>query len=131
MENQSFNKQNPKNIIIGKLGEDIAFNYLKSKNYKIIERNFKKPFGEIDLIAKSKNNTLVFIEVKTLEKKSIGLLPEDEMTYQKIKKLKKICEYYALKNKNLINEKQGWQIDLIAIIINNKNFEIKHYENIV
>jgi len=53
------------------------------------------------------------------------------MTFSKIKKLKKICEYFALKNKNLINEKQGWQIDLITIILKKTGEkEIKHYENI-
>jgi len=121
----------PKNIELGILGEKIASDYLVSKNYKIITKNFRKTFGEIDIVAKSKNNTLTFFEVKTIEENNLGFLPEDQMTFSKIKKLKKICEYFALKNKNLINEKQGWQIDLITIILKKSGEkEIKHYENI-
>jgi putative endonuclease len=121
--------KNPKEI--GILGEDIAVEYLKSNGYKIISRNFKKPFGEIDIIAKSKNNVVVFFEVKALNENDFGFLPEDQMNYLKIKKLKKICNYYILKNNNLINKINGWQIDLIAIIFKKDNsFEIKHYENI-
>jgi len=121
----------PKNIELGILGEKIASDYLVSKNYKIITKNFRKTFGEIDIVAKSKNNTLIFFEVKTIEENDLGFLPEDQMTFSKIKKLKKICEYFALKNKNLINEKQGWQIDLITIILKESGEEeIRHYENI-
>jgi len=121
----------PKNIELGILGEKIASDYLVSKNYKIITKNFRKTFGEIDIVAKSKNNTLTFFEVKTIKENGFDFLPEDQMTSSKIKKLKKICEYFALKNKNLINEKQGWQIDLIAIILKKSGEkEIKHYENI-
>ncbi|MGC8776234.1 MAG: YraN family protein [Minisyncoccia bacterium] len=118
-------------IILGKTGEDIASKYLESKKYKIILRNFKKTFGEIDIVAKEKNNTLVFVEVKTIEKNSFDFLPEDEMSFSKIKKLKKICEYFALKNKNLIDDQAGWRIDLIAILKNKDQYEIKHYENIL
>jgi putative endonuclease len=118
------------NIILGKLGEEIALSYLKKLNYKIIDKNFRKKFGEIDIIAKSPKGILIFFEVKTLQQKNNGLLPEDEMTQAKIKKLKKICEYFALKNQNLINQ-PGWRIDLLAITIKNNNeYLINHYENI-
>lgn len=48
---------------IGNKAEDHAANYLKKQGYKIIERNYNLPCGEIDIIAK-KNKTLVFVEVK-------------------------------------------------------------------
>lgn len=118
------------NIELGKLGEELATQYLKKLKYKIIARNFKKPFGEIDIIAKSKNGTLVFFEVKTTKETQIGPSSEDQMTFSKIKKLKKICNYFVLKNPNLIN-KNGWQIDVLAINIKNDNsYNINHYENI-
>lgn len=49
---------------IGDLGEKYAEKYLKKNKFKIIQRNYRKKFGEIDIIAQ-KFDTLVFIEVKT------------------------------------------------------------------
>ncbi|MBI5183448.1 MAG: YraN family protein, partial [Nitrospinae bacterium] len=49
---------------LGRKGEDIATRYLKEMGYKIIERNFRCPMGEIDLIA-SEKGVLIFIEIRT------------------------------------------------------------------
>ena len=56
---------------IGNLGEDMAVKFLLEKGYEIIERNFLKPFGEIDIIAKDKD-FLVFIEVKARKNINFG-----------------------------------------------------------
>lgn len=58
------NKKN--NIELGFLGEDIACQYLIENRYKIIERNYRKPWGEIDIIAKNPDKILIFVEVKTI-----------------------------------------------------------------
>ena len=50
----------------GKLGENIACRYLVENGYKIIERNFRQKWGELDIIAKAPDKTLVFVEVKTV-----------------------------------------------------------------
>ncbi|MBR5388228.1 MAG: YraN family protein [Clostridia bacterium] len=50
--------------LLGKVGEKKAADYLKKKGYKILERNYKNPFGEIDIIARDGEYT-VFTEVKT------------------------------------------------------------------
>jgi len=55
-----------KKSLIGKLGEDIACEFLKNNKYKIIERNFRRPWGELDIITQNKNGVLVFVEVKTI-----------------------------------------------------------------
>jgi putative endonuclease len=49
---------------VARIGKDIATNYLRKKNYTIIERNFRKGYGEIDIIVVH-NDILVFVEVKT------------------------------------------------------------------
>jgi len=124
---------------IGNLGENIACEYLKDKGYWIIERNFRKPWGELDIIAKSKDGTLIFVEVKTMRQLSnpaiAGLDPEDQLTAVKLKKLRRTASLYAGHNQELIKDKRGWRIDLVAINLNNltdleKDFDIKHYENL-
>ena len=52
---------------IGKLGENLACEYLKNKGYWVIERNFRRPWGELDIVARQKDGTLVFVEVKALQ----------------------------------------------------------------
>ena len=49
---------------IGNRGEDIAVEFLQKKEYKILHRNYQKRQGELDIVAKDKNGTLVFVEVK-------------------------------------------------------------------
>lgn len=124
--------RNPaKHIYIGKTGEDLACEYLVENAYKILERNYRRTYGEIDIIAQNKDKTLVFVEVKTLNGNFDGLVPEDNLTGSKLAKLKKICENFANKNPELVSEKRGWQIDLVAITLSgDKAPEIRHYENI-
>lgn len=61
------------NKVVGKEGEDKASLYLQNNNYKIIFRNWKTKFGEIDIIAQ-KDDLLVFVEVKTLPNGGIETL---------------------------------------------------------
>lgn len=121
-----------KNIETGKIGEQKASEYLMKKGYQIINRNYWKKFGEIDIIARSKDKTLVFIEVKTLLIKSLnGLMPEDNFTTQKSRRVKRACNYFAAKHSEFIDEESGWRIDLIAIeIFPDGKFSIRHYQNI-
>ena len=115
---------------LGEEGENTACKYLIENKYKILERNFKKPWGELDIVAKDPDGTLVFIEVKTIEKaQSNYLSAEDQMTSSKISKTARMAEGYASANPKFINEKRGWRIDLIAINFL-PEFSIKHYKNI-
>jgi len=124
-------QNSPDHISVGRMGEDIACAYLVENAYKILERNYRRTYGEIDIIAQNKDKTLVFVEVKTLNGNLNGLIPEDNLTGSKLAKLKKICENFANKNQELISEKRGWQIDLLAILLNDGDKPtIRHYENI-
>ena len=148
----------PQHLKIGRLGEDIACKYLKNKGYKVIERNFRRKWGEIDIICIEKNDTknsegsiwnsinnfislksrnktnalreiedekLIFVEVKTL-KDNYSLNPEDNLTYDKQKKLIRTCQLY-ISEKN-IDPDVEWQIDTILITLDTslKKAKIKH-----
>ena len=56
---------------IGNRGEDKAVRYLKLRGYRILERNFRSRFGEIDIICE-KQKTLVFVEVKSRKNALFG-----------------------------------------------------------
>lgn len=123
---------------IGRIGEDLACEYLAGKGYRILKRNYRKQWGEIDIIARARTNDLVFVEVKALkESPSGGLVPEDNLTPAKLKKLQRTCSEFVAENPDMVRGGRGWQIDLVAIKLpidsGNpvlKNCDINHYENI-
>lgn len=120
---------------IGDLGEDFACKYLIENKYKILARNHRERSDEIDIIAKCYDGTLVFIEVKTMRgllNSSFSIAPEDQLTNSKFHKISRACTRFSAKHPNLVDDKKGWRIDLIAINLaeGEKDFEIRHYENI-
>lgn len=109
----------PDNLTIGRIGEDIAEKYLGDHGYGIIERNWRsKRWGEIDLVA-AKDNTLIFIEVKTRIGSKYGE-PEAAVRYHKLRALKRAGQYYKL-----IHPKtpDAFRIDVISIILESNTLQ--------
>jgi len=77
---------------LGDAGEDLAAAALKKQGYKILERNYVTPLGEIDLIARQ-GGELVFIEVKTRKSLRFGA-PQDAVSPPKQARLRKLADYY-------------------------------------
>ena len=77
---------------LGKKGEDLAEACLKKKGYRIVERNFRCPFGEIDLIARD-GKTVVFVEIKARSRASLSP-PYLAVNKTNRKKITKSAEYY-------------------------------------
>lgn len=119
-------------IAVGAAGEEIAAKFLLTKKYKILYRNYRKPWGELDIIAKDPNGTLVFVEVKTLRCLTLNnpLTPEDNMTVHKLRKTKRAAEMFVGKHSDLLEERVGWRIDLVSICLTSNKHEIHHYENV-
>ncbi len=125
---------------LGELGEDIACKFLKKQGFSIIERNYTKKWGEIDIVAK-RGGKLHFIEVKSVsclvrrsnaeatggnvphETSGMGdsYRPEDNMHGLKVKRLAKTIESYLLE-KNL-SEDISWQFDLASVYISQETKE--------
>jgi len=93
---------------IGQWGEEIAAEYLTQKGYEIVARNVRTPYGEIDIVARH-NNLTILVEVKTRTSNSMGL-PEDSITPRKRRHMIFAAEYYAAEH-----EIDHWQIDVISI----------------
>lgn len=117
--------------IFGDVGEEIAISYLRSKGYKILERNFLRPYGEVDIIA-SKKGGVVFFEVKTrIEQEGDMFLPEQSVNRKKAGRLRKTSQIYLLEHRYRID--QPWQIDILAITLDKltKKARIKHIPNAI
>jgi len=98
---------------LGKDGEDYACDILERKGYKIIERNFRLQVGEIDIIAKELNGTVVFVEVKTVGKFSFGgLKPEDNMSVAKMKKFSLEALYRIIEKRITSKNKDSYSYKL-------------------
>jgi len=113
----------------GRIGEEIARNFLTQKRYLIKEQNFRKQWGEIDLVAFDKTTQeTVFVEVKTINQKSqANILPEEQLTPAKIQKLKRIILSYLAEVKL---ENKPWRLDLIAIELTDSQPIIRHYTDL-
>lgn len=119
----------------GKTGEQVAANFLKNKGYEILEMNFKNSFGkqigEIDIVAKDKDQgELVFVEVKTREYRNHkNTLPEENITYSKLRKLSRIANAYL--NSNRL-QGAGYRFDAISVWLDygSRRAKIKHLRNI-
>ncbi len=97
----------------GRLGEEIAQNYLKEKKMKILETNYKIKSGEIDIIGEDKS-FIVFVEVKARTSLKYGY-PSEAINSSKIKKIHHVAKYYLLKNKFM---DKAVRFDVIEVYLN-------------
>ncbi|MCS7250166.1 MAG: YraN family protein [candidate division WOR-3 bacterium] len=107
----------------GKEGEKFALNYLEERGYKILEKNYYRRFGEIDIIAE-KDNEIIFFEIRSKGKDDFS--PILTINQRKIKKLKILALNY-LSEKGIFDKQI--RFDIIGLIKNNKGFQVEHIKN--
>ncbi len=109
---------------LGKLGEDIAAHYLKGKGFRILEQNFWKPYGEIDIVAE-RAGRLHFVEVKAT---SNLYQAEQNVHAFKLKKLGRVIQAFLMKH---AYRDRDWQFDICIVQINTetKKARIRMIEN--
>ncbi len=100
-------------LSLGQQGEKLAVARLKKLKYKIIERNYRSPMGEIDIIAREKD-TLVFVEVKTRSGKTFGP-PVEAVTPSKQRQLSKAALAY-LNQKKLRNIQARFDVVSVELV---------------
>jgi len=83
-----------KKRVLGQLGEDYACKMLLMAGLDILERNYRCPKGEIDVIAKE-NNTIIFVEVRTRSSSARGW-GEESITPTKVHRLQAVASYYIV-----------------------------------
>lgn len=110
---------------LARFGEDQASLYLQKHGYKILERNVRKSYAEIDIVAIDQSlheKVLAFIEVKTRTSNAFGS-PLEGITYWKLKSLTKAAQFYKLTHRNLPD---ALRIDAVSVILNGN--EVKAIE---
>jgi putative endonuclease len=114
---------------IGEIGENIAQRFLVKQGFEIKDRNYRKKWGEIDIVAE-KDKILHFIEVKTVSHITEHQ-PEESVHLWKQKRLARVIRTYLLEKK--ISEEMEWQIDIIAVLLDFKTrkAKIRMTENII
>lgn len=113
----------------GEIGENIAVRFLMKHNFSIVERNYTKKWGEIDIVAE-KENKIYFIEVKSVSKITYSGRPEDNMHPWKLKRMARVIQTYLMSRK--MSERE-WQVDLLVVFLNlkDKTARIKVVEDII
>ena len=122
---------------LGDIGENIACDFLKSRGFEIIERNYLRKWGEIDIIAR-KNNIIHFIEVKSVSRVTLDepvthgttdYRPEDNMHQWKLRRLARTMQTYLLDKKLDCD----WQLDLVTVKIDqqNRKARVEIIENVI
>jgi putative endonuclease len=118
---------------IGKLGEELAILFLKKRGFIVLEQNYLRNSGEIDVLAKKGSKTH-FVEVKTVSCENLSqvsrenLRPEENVTREKQRKLKNVISIY-IAQKGI----KEWSFDVCAVFVDvtNKASKIRYLEDLI
>jgi putative endonuclease len=118
-----------KNKEIGKIGEEIAHQFLERKGFSILHINYNKPYGEVDIIAQ-KGNSIRFVEVKTVSRQSAcdaqageninsdnidDYRPEEQVHPKKLKRIERVASIYM--GEEWRDPEIDYQIDVVGILL--------------
>ena len=131
------NSKNAPHQEIGRVGEETACKFLVKRGFSIVEQNYRKKWGEIDIIAKNKG-ILHFVEVKTVSRETIRDVsretldqyrPEENVHPKKLERLSRTIQTYLLEK----NYEGEWQFDVIAVFLDVKRREARcrYIDNVV
>jgi putative endonuclease len=112
------------NKTTGNRGESLACEFLQQKGYKILQRNYRSKWGEVDIVAKF-DQTVVFVEVKTKTSDAYGE-PWEMVNAWKIEQVKKMGEAWC--------REYGWEgrvrMDVMGVYLDQEEPRIEHWESV-
>ncbi|MDI3473365.1 MAG: putative endonuclease [Thermotogaceae bacterium] len=108
----------------GEIGEQKALEYLRKKGYRLVHRNYRCRFGEIDLIV-SRKKKLVFVEVKS--GKADFIEPFQRVNKNKLRKIIYAINYYLV-NEKVAQKFHSYQLDVVSV---HDDGVIKHFEDVL
>ena len=106
---------------IGNIGEELASRFLVKQGYRVVARNYRKSFGEIDIIV-IKDEVLHFVEVKTVSRETSfespdEYRPEDNVHKNKMKRIGRTIQVYIAE----YDLQSDWQFDVVTVLLNSKD----------
>lgn len=109
----------------GEIGEKIALQYMIDAGFTIIETNYTKKTGEIDIVA-TKQGILNFVEVKTLFNSHANTVSHETKPYdpwqnvsrEKLRRFGRTCELYIIEKR--VSHETPWQIDVVAVTVSHE-----------
>ena len=129
----------------GEIGEEIACKYIKNKGFSVIDRNFTRKAGEIDIIG-TKNGELHFFEVKSISRETPKIdvsretanndvtretfRPEENMTFQKMRKLSRVTQIFFAQNPKFRDMDFFWNIIAVELDQNTRKARVRMIEKI-
>lgn len=112
------------NLTLGRSGEDLAEEFLRKNNYKVLSRNFRTKLGEIDIIAKDRS-VICFIEVKTRSSEDFGS-PQEAVNRRKQRQITKAALVFLKENKLM---DVSARFDIVSVIRSKENPKIELIKN--
>ncbi len=112
---------------IGEKGEALACQFLKNHGYTLLERNYTRKWGEIDIVC-CKDDVIHFIEVKSVSRENEAVRPEENMHSLKQRRLARTIATYLAYRKI-----DRWQCDLVCVLLDDaqRRAEVRMVEDII
>ena len=131
---------------VGSLGAELAVRFLMKRGFKVSDRNYRRPWGELDIVAE-KQGRIHFVEVKALSQRIVSsetsplasrkaslsyirskvrkdrFRPEEHMTSEKLKRLGRIIQTY-LSEKHVSSETE-WEFDVLTVLVDREGKRAK------
>ncbi len=111
----------------GATAESHACHWLETLGYRILDRNWRRPWGELDIVA-DKDGVIHVIEVKASEKRTDGFEPYLRAGATKMHKVERTARSWLAAHH--YDPDTEWQIDVISVIMKGSELQFEHFEHI-
>jgi putative endonuclease len=112
---------------LGLAAEDAACRWLETRGYRILDRNWRRPWGELDIVA-DRQGVVCFVEVKASRQSAAGFDPFLRADGRKMHKVKRTAQTWLAQHQYGPNTE--WQLDVISVIMEPAGPQFEHFENI-
>lgn len=111
----------------GLAAEEAASQWLSEKGYRVLDRNWRRPWGELDIVAEHRG-VVCFVEVKASKRLAIGFDPFLRADGRKMHKVKRTAQTWLTQHR--YGPDTEWQMDIVSVIMDQDGPQFEHFENI-